>query len=170
VFAGVLGEQPLSATFAGDDYYLPSSDTGKTAIVFAFPERGAFVLGDLTVDAAEPTTQVSWWSDSWWSRNSLTGGTAPLSFKGFAGAVTSLPASTPVTVCGTTFTTLPGTSPPPTRGVPSYMGVIVADSVAKSGNAIAGTWGKIVVVKTDPGYAPNAGHPGTGTVVATYCD
>lgn len=170
VFSGALGEQPLSATFAGDAYYLPSSDTGKTAIVFAFPERGAFVLGDLTVAAATPTTQVTWWSDSWWSRNSLTGGTAPLSFKGFAAAVTTLPTGTPVTVCGTAFTTLPGSSPPPTKDVPSYMGVIVADSVTKSGNSIEGSWGKVVVVKTDPGFAPNAGHPGTGTIVATYCD
>lgn len=169
-FNGALGEQPLSATFAGDAYYLPSSDTVKTAIVFALPERGAFVLGDLTVSAATPSTQVTWWGDAWWSRNSLTGGTAPLSFKGFAGAVTTLPTGTPVSVCGTAFTTLPGNSTPPTKDVPSYMGVIVADSVTKSGNSIEGSWGKIVVVKTDPGFAPNAGHPGTGTVVATYCE
>ena len=31
---------PLSATFAGDTYYLPSSDTSKSAIVFAFPSSG----------------------------------------------------------------------------------------------------------------------------------
>jgi hypothetical protein len=29
-------------------------------------------------------------------------------------------------------------------------------------------WSRIVVVTTDPGYAPNPGHPGTGQVVATF--
>jgi hypothetical protein len=41
--------------------------------------------------------------------------------------------------------------------------------VTKSGSTINGTWAKIVVVKTDPGYQPNPGHPGTGTIVATFC-
>jgi hypothetical protein len=53
--------------------------------------------------------------------------------------------------------------------VPSYMGVLVAGSVTKSGSAVGGHWAKIVVVKTDPGYAANPGHAGTGTVVATFC-
>jgi hypothetical protein len=168
-FNGALGSQPLSAVFAGDTYYLPSSDTGKTATVFAFPSRGAFVLGDQTVAAATASTSVNWWSDSWWSLNSLTGGTAPLSFKGFAGTVTTLPTKSPANSCGTTFLTLPGNSPPPTSGVPSYMGVIVASSVTKQGNGIGGTWGKIVVVKTDSGYAPSPGHPGTGQIVGVFC-
>lgn len=51
---------PISATFAGDTYYLPSSST-STAIVFAFPAAGDFVLGDLSVAAAGPTTPLTWW-------------------------------------------------------------------------------------------------------------
>ena len=47
--------------------------------------------------------------------------------------------------------------------------VLVASSVSQSGSTINGTWGSIVVVKTDPGYAPNPGHPGTGTIVAKFC-
>jgi hypothetical protein len=39
----------------------------------------------------------------------------------------------------------------------------------KSGSTINGTWNKIVVVRTDAGYAPAPGHPGTGTIVATFC-
>ena len=39
VFGGPLGSTALSAVFAGDTYYLPSSDTGKSAIVFSFPSR-----------------------------------------------------------------------------------------------------------------------------------
>lgn len=49
------------------------------------------------------------------------------------------------------------------------MGVLVASSVTKSGSTINGSWGSIVVVKTDAGYAPNPGHPGVGKLVATFC-
>jgi len=164
-----LGPEPLKAEFAGDAYYLGSSDTGKTAIVFAFPSRGAFVLGDSTVASASPTTTVYWWDAVWSNLNSLSSGIAPLSFKGFAGIVTSLPAQSPADVCGTMFMTLPGNSPPPTSEVPAYMGVLVGSSVTKGGNDISGNWGSIVVVKTEPGYAPNPGHPGTGKIVATFC-
>jgi PKD repeat protein len=164
-----LGPEPLKAEFFGDAYYRPSSDLSKTAIVFAFPARGAFVLGDSTVAAATPTTSVTWWDASWSKLSSLTGGSAPPSFKGFAETVTSLPTQTPANVCGATFTTSPGNSPPPTSTVPSYMGVIVASSVSKAGNDISGNWGGIVVVKSDPGYAPNPGHPGTGKIVAVFC-
>ena len=157
-FTGALGSQPLEAEFGGDAYYLPSADTGKTAIVFAFPSRGAFVLGDNTVAAATPTSAVTWWDDAWWRLNSVSSGVAPDSFKGFAGSVITLPTTSPANACGTTFRTLPGNSPPPTSGVPSYMGVLVASSVTKSGNAINGRWGKIVVVRTNAGYAPNPGR------------
>ena len=49
------------------------------------------------------------------------------------------------------------------------MGVVVTSSVSKSGSQVAGDIVRIVVVRTDAGYAPKPGHPGTGTVVATYC-
>ena len=39
------GPEPVKAAFAGDAFYLPSTDT-DSAIVFAFPGRGIFVLGD----------------------------------------------------------------------------------------------------------------------------
>ena len=164
-----LGPEPLKAEFLGDAYYRPSSDVGKTAIVFAFPSRGAFALGNSTIAAATLTTNLTWWDASWSSLNSLTGGGAPASFKGFADTVTSLPTQTPANVCGSTFATLPGNSPPPTGTVPSYMGILVTNSVSKAGNNISGNWGGIVVVKTDPGYAPNPGHAGTGKIVAVFC-
>ena len=164
-----LGPEPLKAEFAGDVHYQPSSDTGKTAIVFAFPSRGAFVLGDATVATAGPATSVSWWSDAWWALNALSGGPAPFSFKGFAGTVTTLPKKSPAEVCGTSFVTLPGNSPPPTSGVPSYMGVLVTGKVTKNGNIVSGNTTHIVVVKVDPGYAPNPASHGTGTIVAVYC-
>ena len=49
------------------------------------------------------------------------------------------------------------------------MGVLVTSGVGKSGSNITGNTVSIIVVKTDPGYAGNPGHPGTGTVVATFC-
>jgi uncharacterized repeat protein (TIGR01451 family) len=168
VFTGTLGPDPVSASFAGDPYYLPSSDTTHTAIVFAFPAKGAFTLGDKTVAAATPTTTVTWWADIWSQANAVSGGAAPLSFKGFAGTAT-LPTVTPPTSCGGSFTTLPGNSPPPVGGVPSYMGVLVTSSVGKSGSGISGTTTHIVVVKVNPGYGPSPSTYGTGTIVATYC-
>ena len=168
-FNGPVGPQPLKADFAGDAYYLPSADTGKTAIVFAFPSHGAFVLGDDTVAAATPSTVVTWWDSSWSNIGEISGGQSPSGFKGFADTVVSLPTTSPAKSCGSTWTTTAGNSPPPTTDVPSYMGVIVASSVAKSGSTISGNFSEIVVVITDPGYAPGPGHSGTGRIVAIFC-
>jgi len=50
------------------------------------------------------------------------------------------------------------------------MEVIVASKVRKARlEAIAGNAVHVVVVKTNSGYAPPVGHPGTGTVVAQMC-
>jgi hypothetical protein len=155
---------PLGASFSGDKYYLASADNSQTAIVFAFPAHGAFVLGNLSVAAAGPTTSLTWWSSDWSLLNSLSGGTAPVAFKGFAGGGLSAPPA-----CGDTWTTAGGNSPPPVGSIPSYMGVLVSNSVTKSGSAISGKTKKIVVIKTDAGYSPNPGHNGTGTYVASYC-
>lgn len=168
-FSGSLGPQPIGASFAGDAYYQASSDTGKTATVFAFPSRGAFTLGDRTVASAGPTTKVTWWSDGWSSLNSLSGGTAPSAFKGFAETVKTLPASSPPTSCSGTWTTTGGNSPPPASGIPSYMGVLVTSSVKKPNNTISGNFVKIVVVRVNPGYATNPMSAGIGTIVATFC-
>lgn len=162
-----LGPETVSAAFAGDAFYSASSDS-KTAIVFAFPSRGAFTLGDLTVKAATPTTTVTWWADTWSQLNRLSGGPAPSADKGFAGNV-SLPTSTPPAACGGNWTTTGGNSPPPASGVPAYMGTLVTSKVTKSGSTIAGNTVQIVVVKTNPGYSPNPSNHGTGVIVATYC-
>jgi hypothetical protein len=155
---------PISATFLGDTDYLGSS-ASSTAIVFAFPSRGAFALGDLTVASAGPATLLTWWSSDWSSLNSLSGGAASTGFKGFAGA--PVPSAPPA--CGGTWTTGPGNSPPPVGTIPSYMGVLVSSAIQTKGKTYSSTTPKIVVVKTNPGYSPNPGHPGTGTYVATYC-
>ncbi|HEY8764394.1 MAG TPA: Ig-like domain repeat protein [Solirubrobacteraceae bacterium] len=162
-----LGSATVGAAFAGDAAYQAAS-ASKTAIVFAFPSRGAFVLGDRTVTAAGSST-VTWWSDQWYAVNSLSAGSAPSAFKGFAGGVSPLPTKSPAERCGSTFTTSGGNSPPPTSGVASYMGVLVASKAAKAGSGINGNFAKIVVVRINPGYSPNPNNHGTGTIVATFC-
>ena len=114
-----------------------------------------FVIGD---GNAAVGSAVTFWGAQWWKLNSVSGGSAPPSFKGFALNVAP--------GCGG-FTTDPGNSPPPPDGpVPAYINVLVTNSVQKSGKTISGTVTNIAVVQTDPGYDGNPGHAGTGTVVA----
>jgi len=124
------------------------------------PGGGAFVIGD---GSSTVGTQVTFWGAQWWKGNVLSGGAAPASFKGFA-------LNPPAPACGVSWSTDPGNSAPPPAGpLPEYMAVIVASSTTKSGSQISGNTVHIVLVKTDPGYDSNPGHPGTGTVVATLC-
>ena len=83
--------------------------------------------------------------------------------------MTTLPTTTPPSSCGSALTTTGGNSPPPTTGVPSYMGVVVASKITKNGSTINGDSVHIVVVKVNPGYAPNPSSHGTGTIIATFC-
>ncbi len=160
-----LGPQPLTADFTGDVFYLPSSDATKQAIVFAFPARGDFAIGDKTAVSATPSTVVTFWGSGWNGANALTGGGASSAFKGFTATLSTNPP-----VCGGSWTTSTGNSPPPPNGpLPSYMGVIVTSSVSKSGSSLNGDIVHIVVVSPNPGYSPSPGHDGTGTIVATYC-
>ena len=159
-----LGPVTVKADFAGDLFYLPSSES-KSATVFAFPANGDFVLGDATVAAATPTTTVTFWGNQWASLNALSGGAAPSAFKGFAGTLSSTPPT-----CGGTWTASPADSNRPVSGpLPTYMGVLVASSVAKSGSTISGNVTQIVIVTPNPGYDTNPGHAGTGQIVAIYC-
>lgn len=130
-------------------------------LVFAFaPGSGSFAIGD---GNSANGTDVTFWGARWATLNTLSGGPAPASFKGFAG--------TPATPsCGASWSTDAGNStPPPSGPLPAYMGVIVTSSAGMSGSQISGDTAHIVVVKTGSGYAPNPGHAGKGTVVAQAC-
>jgi hypothetical protein len=155
-----LGPGVVTAAFAGDTFYKPATASAAT-LLFQFLGSGAFVVGD---QSAAVGNAVTFWGAQWWKLNSLSGGAAPASFKGFADSVTTSPPA-----CGDTWMTAPGNSSAPPDSVPSYMGVIVAHSIGKSGPRISGDTPSLIVVKTDPGYAPNPGHAGTGTVIATIC-
>ncbi len=128
---------------------------------FAFvPGGGSFVIGDKNTATG---TSVTFWGAQWSKDNPTSGGSAPRSFKGFAENPT-----TPS--CGVAWTADPGNSTPPPDGpLPAYMAVIVTSSTGKDGSEISGNTVHIVVVKTNPGYAANPGHAGTGTVVAVVC-
>jgi hypothetical protein len=132
-----------------------------TVLIFTTPAGGTFVIGD---GNAAIGTGVTFWGAQWWKLNNLSAGAAPAAFKGFENAPSTLPA------CGTTWSTDPGNSPPPPAGpLPAFMAVIVSSSISKSGATISGTVAHEVIVRTNAGYAPNPGHAGTGTVVATIC-
>jgi hypothetical protein len=132
-----------------------------STLIFAFaPGRGAFVIGN---GNSANTTAVNFWGPQWSKNNTLGGGAAPSAFKGYA-----LNPATPA--CGVGWSTDPGNSAPPPAGpLPAFMGVIVTSSASQSGSQISGNTPHIVVVQTDPGYAPAVGHAGTGTVVAQFC-
>jgi hypothetical protein len=153
-----LGPGTVAAVFAGDPFYLPAS-VGASTIVFEFLARGAFVVGDQSAGGA-----VTFWSHDWAERNALSGGPAPRAFKGFA---SDLGGATPG--CGTGWTTRPGNSARPPAALPSFMAVLVSSSIVKHGASISGNTPAIVIVRTDPRYRSNPGHPGTGTVVARLC-
>ena len=153
-----LGPNTVSAAFAEDAFYAPSSDSATT-ILFEFLTTGSFVVGDLSAAG-----QVTFWNSNWAAANALTAGTAPPAFKGFADALSAEPPT-----CGVTWTTRPGNSSKPPAAIPGFMAVLVSSGVAKSGSAVSGNGTKIVIVQTAPGYAGNPGHPGSGIVVATLC-
>lgn len=137
-------------------------DGGSTAtatthvIVFAYSSGGAFVIGQNESVGAP----VTFWSAQWDNDNTLSGGSN--AFKGFE-------TSTPTPICPGTWTSGTGNSVMPPDTIPTYMAVIVASSVSQSGSTISGDIQKVVIVRTDPGYAPDPGHAGTGTIVATLC-
>jgi uncharacterized repeat protein (TIGR01451 family) len=154
-----VGPSTVSASFAGDGYYRPSADAKPIVIFSGLAGGGAFVIGDQTSQAGP----VTFWGAQWWKLNTLSGGAGPASFKGFAAAP-----STPG--CNIPWKTAPGNSPPPPAGpLPAFMGVIVASSIDKDGNAITGNTVHVVVVQTQPGYSSDPGHAGTGIVVAKVC-
>jgi uncharacterized repeat protein (TIGR01451 family) len=151
-----------TATISGDQFDPNTADntSSTSALVFCLVPGGNFVIGD---GNAATGTPVTFWGAKWSKLNSLSGGTAPASFKGWED-------SPDVVTCGTSWTTRPGNSPPPPAApLPSVIAVIVSSSIDKSGPTISGDTVHMVVVRTNPGYAPNPGHAGRGTVLGQIC-
>jgi hypothetical protein len=152
-----------------------STTTAKCQlIVFAFPtSNGAtFVIGDLAPTGTRnplPGDTVTWWGSQWAALNPMTMGPPPASMKGFAGFEDNALGLPPACSPTATWTTDPGNSTPPPATVPEVMGVIVSSHVDQNGSVISGDIKEIVIVRNDPGYAPDPGHYGTGTVLAIVC-
>ena len=126
---------------------------------FAFPSGGAFVISS---QESGTGSQVTFWGAQWSKSNPTTSG-GVASFKGFA-------ASSQTPQCGIDWVAETGSSgPPPDGPLPDDMAVIVTDSYSMSGSTIIGNTVHIVVLDTDPGYGPDAGHPGTGRVIRQLC-
>jgi hypothetical protein len=148
-----------TATYEGDESHEGSKDTTAVAVISPTTlARGAFVIGD---NSATIGASVTFYEAEWSSFNSLSGGSAPASFKGFAESSASTP------TCGEKWTSKPGTSSAPPAAVPEYMEVVVAGNITKSGATISGNAPEVAVVKSNPGYSP--ANSGTGKVIAVAC-
>ena len=117
-----------------------------TLLVFAFPLRGFFVIGDRSASGL-----VTFYGSQWAKRNVLGGGSAPASFKGFAGGGSF--------GCHSRWTASPGQSDPAPGDLPEYVAVLLTDSSSKSGSTISGDVVGAEIVHSN--------GDGTGTVVAS---
>ncbi|HEX9547799.1 MAG TPA: hypothetical protein VF942_10700 [Acidimicrobiales bacterium] len=156
----VVGMDTFRASISNLVGTITSNTVTVTWDAFA-PGGGAFVIGDLENVAG---AQAYWWGAQWWKKDHLGAGLAPAAFKGF-----ELSNASPW--CGQSWSTGPGNSPHPPKAVPAgtVMAVIVSSHIAKKGPVISGDIVHIVLVRTNPGYGPNPGHPGTGTIVGQLC-
>jgi PKD repeat protein len=157
--AADLGPQTLNIHIC--DVGGACADAESHLTVFQFLDHGAFVVGDESATVGAP---VTFWGAQWAKANSLSGGGASNSFKGFGETTSPAPA-----VCGGTFTGGPGNSASFGGQLPSFMGVIVSSTITKHGSSIGGNIVHIAVVQTNAGYQSNPGHAGTGTLVTVFC-
>ena len=140
-----LGPSTVTARFDGDSLYSTGTAQGKT-VVYGSPSGGLFVVGDRTATGA-----VTFWSPSWWLLNTLSGGPAPASFKGFA---TKAPGG---------WIASPGFDHSPMTAL-EWMAVLVATHIEKDGSLISASASRMVVVHVQT-YEPSL--VGRGTVVAS---
>jgi hypothetical protein len=159
--SGHVGTDILRASVTNLVGSINSNTVTVTWTVSFAPGGGAFVISDLKDINGQA---VYWWGAQWWKNDHLSTGLAPASFKGFEDSNGS-------PWCGQTWTTRPGNSSRPPKAVApnSYMAVIVSSKITKRGSVISGNVLHVVLVRTNAGYGPNPGHPGTGTIVATLC-
>jgi YVTN family beta-propeller protein len=137
-----------------------------TIFAFATGNGATFVIGDLEAGLGN---HVTWWSSQWAKINLMSGGPPPSSMKkGFAGFEDNF-LGLPPPDCGGSWSTDTGNSTPPPASVPKFMGVIVSSMLTQSGSMISGDIKQVVIVRTDPGYAPDPGATGTGTEIAIVC-
>ncbi len=120
-----------------------------------------FVISDLVTSTTG--SGVTFWGAQW-AKVNLLGQMGLNGFKGFA------PVLPPDATCGDTWQSPPGnSSDPPDPPLPAVIPIIVTGPITKAGPIYSGTIEHILLVSTNPGYAGNPGHHGTGTVVSEVC-
>ncbi|HYV10599.1 MAG TPA: carboxypeptidase regulatory-like domain-containing protein, partial [Pyrinomonadaceae bacterium] len=152
------GIATANATYAGDINHDGSSGTATFTITAL---QVNFAIGDLNAAVGQ---KVTFWGAQWAKQNSLSGGAAPSSFKGFANTTSPNPAN-----CGGTWSTGPGGDTGAPASVPKFITIMVTSSATKSGSTISGNVTKLVIIQVDPGYSPDPATPGTGTVYSVVC-
>ena len=136
---------------------LPSAPSGPVIPGLIFPSSGNFVIGD---QHAAVGNSITFWGAQWAKQNTLSGSPSPSSFKGFAAAPSGMPN------CASGWSSGPGNSAGPPATVPGVMAVLVSSAASKTGPGVSGTVTELAIVQTNPGYGPDPGHTGTGTIVA----
>jgi hypothetical protein len=136
-------------------------------------QLGCFTVGDANagyIGSVGGGQHVNFWGNQWAKNNTVSGGSAPNSFKGWAQNVTPNGPCDGGFTLGGTFTSRTGNSSDPPATIPSIIQVLVVDHVWQDGPVIRGHYRNIANVLVDPGYGPNPGHPGTGVVIGEQCD
>jgi alpha-tubulin suppressor-like RCC1 family protein len=147
-----VGPGTARVAFASDGFYQSATDA-QSMLVFDPDSHGMYVVGDQSASGS-----VTFWGAQWAKSNGSSGGSVNPAFKGFE---TSLVTPT----CGSSWTVSAiDSATAPTMGS-TYMPVIVASTITKSGSMFSGNTVHVVIVKTDPARANQA----TGTVVAQLC-
>jgi hypothetical protein len=134
-----------------------------TQAVFTFFDLSTlplFVIGD--TEAHGIGASVYFWGSQWWKNNTMSGFVASGvgSFKGYASESGA---------CSDHWISRVSNTPPPPDTIGAQIGIIVTNSVRKFGSDMGGDIRQILLVNTDPGYSPNPGDDGTGTVVSVLC-
>jgi hypothetical protein len=146
-----VGEYNVTASFAGAEMYLSSSD-GMTPVYVYRPTT--FVIWGGNADGVPVSSRRQFWGSQW--AKQVTGGAfdGNSSFKGFA------------IVDGSIWFSPPASSAPGPLSVPDLIGVIITTEIQGRGaNASGNIAGHAVIRVDDPAaYEPNGGHASTGIV------
>jgi len=148
--------QAFGNNFSGGQFGTARFGT-QSACSFA-PGGGSFVIGD---KESANGTAVTFWGAQWQKSNPTTGASKVSTFKGFAPNPSS-------PSCGVNWSSTTAAAAP-NGPLPANMAVMVTSSLSQSGSHVSGDTVHIVIVKTNPGYQPSSGHPGTGTVIQQIC-
>jgi virginiamycin B lyase len=158
----VVRTDSITASYHGDSRHFASNGTTSVKVLsIELLASGSFVIGDRNAAIGKA---VTFWGSQWSKQNRTSGGPAATSFKGFASQTPSNPPR-----CGDRWTTGSGNGSSAPSAVPDYMAVIASSAISRTGSTVSGDVAGLVVVRVDPGYAPEPGHAGTATVVATVC-